>query len=318
MAAALENHKKKGNNNNNNNNNRYVYKFGTAGSQTPEYHPTTVTKRVVSISKGWGLRKSKNNKDTEDDGGKVKKEGELVVGKGNYSVDGWKSMSSVQSKLGKVDNIVVDRRKSVEKHLEKLGKFVEGRKSVSHVESGFALTWTCDGFVEAGRKSISSVESELLGKREHHAVVAVEGRESSEEKDLGKVGMLTERRKSVSHAEGANWYRGKFVEGGRKSMGHVESENVAAEIALQQVKVLVTDMPGFMQMHAYRCARLTYDSLEKFSAKHVAYNMKKCLYCMLFDLPLFLACCSLKFHTGQKKMAKKGLNLLPYFSSWCD
>ncbi|XP_022732336.1 uncharacterized protein LOC111286568 [Durio zibethinus] len=66
---------------------------------------------------------------------------------------------------------------------------------------------------------------------------------------------------------------GKVVEG-RKSVSHVET-NLSSVIAFLQVKVLVSDMPGFMQVHAFRCARRTYDSLEKFSSKHMAYNMKK-------------------------------------------
>ncbi|KAI8023744.1 Dynein light chain 1, cytoplasmic [Camellia lanceoleosa] len=33
-------------------------------------------------------------------------------------------------------------------------------------------------------------------------------------------------------------------------------------------------MLGLMQVQAFRCAR-TYDSLEKFSSKHIAYNLKK-------------------------------------------
>ncbi|XP_007013388.2 PREDICTED: uncharacterized protein LOC18588729 [Theobroma cacao] len=65
----------------------------------------------------------------------------------------------------------------------------------------------------------------------------------------------------------------KLVEG-RKSVSHVET-NLSSVIAFLQVKVLVSDMPGFMQVHAFRCARRTYDSLEKFSSKHMAYNMKK-------------------------------------------
>ncbi|GFY99778.1 dynein light chain type 1 family protein [Actinidia rufa] len=73
---------------------------------------------------------------------------------------------------------------------------------------------------------------------------------------------VVEGRKSVSNIEA------------RKSVSHVET-NVAAVAGLLQVKVLVTDMPGFMQVHAFRCARTTYDSLEKFSSKHMAYNMKK-------------------------------------------
>ncbi|XP_059637994.1 uncharacterized protein LOC132279938 [Cornus florida] len=61
---------------------------------------------------------------------------------------------------------------------------------------------------------------------------------------------------------------------GRKSVSQVET-NVASVAAFLQVKVLVTDMPGLMQVHAFRCARRTYDSLEKFSPKHMAYNIKK-------------------------------------------
>ncbi|EXB33938.1 hypothetical protein L484_005836 [Morus notabilis] len=61
---------------------------------------------------------------------------------------------------------------------------------------------------------------------------------------------------------------------GRKSVSHVET-NLGSVIAFLQVKVLVSDMPNSMQVHAFRCARRTYDSLEKFSAKHMAYNIKK-------------------------------------------
>ncbi|CAK9154072.1 unnamed protein product [Ilex paraguariensis] len=60
----------------------------------------------------------------------------------------------------------------------------------------------------------------------------------------------------------------------RKSVSHVEM-NAASVASFLQVKVLVSDMPAFMQVHAFRCARRTYDSLEKFSSKHMAYNMKK-------------------------------------------
>lgn len=64
----------------------------------------------------------------------------------------------------------------------------------------------------------------------------------------------------------------------RKSVSHVETNmgtNLASVISFLQVKVLVSDMPGFMQVHAFRCARTTYDSLEKFSSKHIAFNIKK-------------------------------------------
>ncbi|XP_057995194.1 uncharacterized protein LOC110655621 [Hevea brasiliensis] len=67
--------------------------------------------------------------------------------------------------------------------------------------------------------------------------------------------------------------RGRLMEG-RKSVSHVET-NLGSVASFLQVKVLVTDMPGFMQVHAFRCARRTYDSLDRFSSKHMAYNIKK-------------------------------------------
>ncbi|CAL5400377.1 unnamed protein product [Camellia sinensis] len=83
-----------------------------------------------------------------------------------------------------------------------------------------------------------------------------------EEEGGGEV--VVEARKSVFSIEG------------RKSVSHVENnvEAAAAAAAFLQVKVLVTDMPGLMQVQAFRCAR-TYDRLEMFSSKHIAYNLKK-------------------------------------------
>ncbi|CAL5339394.1 unnamed protein product [Camellia sinensis] len=84
-----------------------------------------------------------------------------------------------------------------------------------------------------------------------------------EEEGGGEV--VVEARKSVFSIEG------------RKSVSHVENnvEAAAAAAAFLQVKVLVTDMPGLMQVQAFRCARRTYDRLEMFSSKHIAYNLKK-------------------------------------------
>ncbi|KAL3532358.1 hypothetical protein ACH5RR_005879 [Cinchona calisaya] len=77
--------------------------------------------------------------------------------------------------------------------------------------------------------------------------------------------IVVEARKSVCSSEAV---------AGRKSVSHLEV-NVASVASFLQVKVLVTDMPGFMQVHAFRCARATHDSLEKFSTKHMAFNIKK-------------------------------------------
>ncbi|KAF6164578.1 hypothetical protein GIB67_025404 [Kingdonia uniflora] len=60
----------------------------------------------------------------------------------------------------------------------------------------------------------------------------------------------------------------------RKSVSHVET-NVTSVGSFLQVKVLAVDMPGYMQVHAFRCARRTYDSLEKYSSKYMAFNIKK-------------------------------------------
>uniref|UniRef100_A0A0A0LKY0 Dynein light chain n=1 Tax=Cucumis sativus TaxID=3659 RepID=A0A0A0LKY0_CUCSA len=66
----------------------------------------------------------------------------------------------------------------------------------------------------------------------------------------------------------------KVVVEGRKSVSHVET-NLGSVASFLQVKVLVSDMPEIMQIQAFRTARRSYDSLEKFSSKHMAYNIKK-------------------------------------------
>ncbi|TKY54881.1 Dynein light chain LC6, flagellar outer arm [Spatholobus suberectus] len=126
------------------------------------------------------------------------------------------------------------------------GEFVEARKSTSCLELGSPAV----GFVE-GRKSVSCIE----------AAASPAARES----------VVEERRKPVSHIE-KNFAAAGMVEA-RKSVSHIETLSSAASYL--QVKVLVSDMPSFMQVHAFRCARRTYDSLEKFSSKHIAHNIKK-------------------------------------------
>ncbi|XP_034699398.1 uncharacterized protein LOC117924795 [Vitis riparia] len=119
-----------------------------------------------------------------------------------------------------------------------------------------------------------------------------EGEKKSEERLSVKkqVGWSWGLRKSKTCRENAQYGGERVVEGGRggggggggvvvearKSVSCIET-NVSSVAAFLQVKVLVTDMPGFMQVHAFRCARRTFDSLEKFSSKHMAYNIKKVL-----------------------------------------
>ncbi|XP_076884113.1 uncharacterized protein LOC143533135 [Bidens hawaiensis] len=92
--------------------------------------------------------------------------------------------------------------------------------------------------VNDGRKSASVVEEGKKGK------VGVE------------VGVVAGRRSAENRAE-------------------MVMINVGEVADLYQVKVLVTDMTAFMQVHAFRCARRTFDSLDKSSPRQIAFNMKK-------------------------------------------
>ncbi|KAL8208739.1 hypothetical protein R6Q57_008151 [Mikania cordata] len=85
-------------------------------------------------------------------------------------------------------------------------------------------------------------------------------------------------RKSVSVIEGGRNSVSLIEFAGRRSVGNTAEmgvANVGPVAALLQVRVLVTDMPAFMQIHAFRCARQTFDSLEIFSPKQIALNIKK-------------------------------------------
>lgn len=86
---------------------------------------------------------------------------------------------------------------------------------------------------------------------------------------------------------------GGAAEEGRKSVSHVErdtTERIAAAAEMLTVRILAADMPGFMQAHAFRCARMTLDSLEKFSSKHMAFNLKKVtLYYFFLSLSVILS-----------------------------
>ncbi|XP_071729514.1 uncharacterized protein [Rutidosis leptorrhynchoides] len=110
---------------------------------------------------------------------------------------------------------------------------------------------------ESARKSVPTINS------------------NTREPDLVK----KEGRKTYSgNGEGRKLVSGIEVVGGRRSAenrAEMVMINIGEVAALLQVRVLVTDMPGFMQVHAFRCARQTFDSMEKFSPKQIALNMKK-------------------------------------------
>ncbi|KAI3495902.1 hypothetical protein L1887_38249 [Cichorium endivia] len=110
-----------------------------------------------------------------------------------------------------------------------------GRKSVPAITDG---SWKSVSVIKEGRRTVSGIG---------------EGRKPA----LGiEVGMVTGRRSAENRSE-------------------MVMVNVGALAELLQVKVMATDMPAFMQVHAFRCARKTLDSLEKFSPKQIALNMKK-------------------------------------------
>lgn len=133
------------------------------------------------------------------------------------------------------------------------GGFVEARKSTSCLELGSA-----EGVME-GRKSVSCIETASPAAR----------------------GMVIEEgRKSVSHIE-TNSSKARGLVEARKSVSQIET--LSSVVTYLKVKVLVSDMPSFMQVHAFRCARRTYDSLETFSSKHIAHNIKK--VCFNFSFP---------------------------------
>jgi dynein light chain LC8-type len=38
---------------------------------------------------------------------------------------------------------------------------------------------------------------------------------------------------------------------------------------------MAADMPPFMQLHAFQCAKRSFDSLDKFSSRQLAHDVKK-------------------------------------------
>ncbi|OWM65350.1 uncharacterized protein LOC116215004 [Punica granatum] len=77
---------------------------------------------------------------------------------------------------------------------------------------------------------------------------------------------MTARRSSVSSSMASGMRRRSFC-GMQVELGDV--------FASSGVKVVSVDMPPFMQIHAVDCARKARDSLEKFSCKSLAFNLKK-------------------------------------------
>ncbi|KAL5228888.1 hypothetical protein ABZP36_017153 [Zizania latifolia] len=61
---------------------------------------------------------------------------------------------------------------------------------------------------------------------------------------------------------------------GRKSMPELEID-MKEVVAVLGVRVMAADMPPFMQLHAFRCAKRSHDGLDKFSSRQLAHDVKK-------------------------------------------
>jgi hypothetical protein len=165
-----------------------------------------------------------------------------------HGVEKEKKISSSRSWLQRIRNPMT--RSYNHKELNINGGFVEARNSTSCLELE-----SRGGYIE-GRNSVSCIEA-------------------SSSPAITRGIIVEEGRKSVSYVEtklAAEEKLSKFVEA-RKSVSQIET--LSSVIEYLQVKVLVSDMPSFMQVNAFRCARKTYDSLEEFSSKHIAHNIKK-------------------------------------------
>ncbi|XP_062213001.1 uncharacterized protein LOC133913764 [Phragmites australis] len=80
--------------------------------------------------------------------------------------------------------------------------------------------------------------------------------------------------KSRVHLHGLGQREIIDVAPGRKSMPEMEI-NMKEVVAVLGVKVMAADMPPFMQLHAFRCAKRSHDSLDKFSSRQLAHDVKK-------------------------------------------
>ncbi|KAL6884554.1 hypothetical protein ACP4OV_010490 [Aristida adscensionis] len=141
---------------------------------------------------------------------------------------------------------------------------VPGRKSMSN---SFTTQKGEDIFLEKSRVHLAG-----LGQRE--IVDVAPGRKSmssfiATQKDEG---ICLE--KSRVHLPGLGQREIMDVMPGRKSMPEMEI-NIKEAVAVLGVRVMAADMPPFMQLHAFRCAKRSYDSLDKFSSRQLAHDVKK-------------------------------------------
>lgn len=96
--------------------------------------------------------------------------------------------------------------------------------------------------------------------------------------------------KSRVHVSGLGRRESIDIMPGRRSMPEMEI-NMKEVVAVLGVKVMAADMPPFMQLHAFRCAKRSHDSLDKFSSRQLAHDVKK-VSCM--QIVIFVLFCLLK------------------------
>lgn len=96
--------------------------------------------------------------------------------------------------------------------------------------------------------------------------------------------------KSRVHVSGLGQRKSIDIAPGRRSMPEMEI-NMKEVVGVLGVKVMAADMPPFMQLHAFRCAKRSHDSLDKFSSRQLAHDVKK-VSCML--IVIFVLVCVLK------------------------
>jgi dynein light chain LC8-type len=80
--------------------------------------------------------------------------------------------------------------------------------------------------------------------------------------------------KSRVHVSALEQRKSIDIAPGRRSMPEMEI-NMKEVVAVLGVKVMAADMPPFMQLHAFRCAKRSHDSLDKFSSRQLAHDVKK-------------------------------------------
>lgn len=110
-------------------------------------------------------------------------------------------------------------------------------------------------------------------KETRHPPVAPEASKPPNPADVQKdEGICLE--KSRVHVPGPGQREIVDIAPGRRSMPEMEI-NMKEVVAVLGVKVMAADMPPFMQLHAFRCAKRSHDSLDKFSSRQLAHDVKK-------------------------------------------